>query len=131
VRYVHGIAPKRERIYDVRGIAEVEALPEFYQWVRKPEIGERWERTEDCLSMPWSVILKSPSEARAAAAAREVRQHIRWNCDSGLATRILFSLKLIAVRGPAKLLRMTRLTAMAELARALVPGSLRRRRSIL
>jgi len=97
VRYVHGIAPRSERLYELAGIAEVEALPEFHRWIRKPEIGTKVQRTVDCLSMPWSLILKAPTEVQATAAAERVRRLIRWNwrIGSGSARRAALYLKFM------------------------------------
>jgi hypothetical protein len=109
VRYVHGIAARRECIYHTQGIAEVEALPEFCRWVKKPEIGGQVERTVDCLSMPWSLILKTTSENRAEAAAREVRRLIRWNCpDAGVFSRRAMMLKVRILRGLSRIRRTLR-----------------------
>jgi len=106
VRYVHGIATRRECIYHTQGLAEVEALPEFWRWVKKPEIGGQVERTVDCLSMPWSLILKASSEAGAEAAAREVRRLIRWNCiAAGPLSRGAMMLKVRIPRGLTRIRR--------------------------
>jgi hypothetical protein len=102
-RYVHGVALKRERVYELRGIAEVEALPEFYRWVQKPVIGMRVQRTVDCLSMPWSVLLRAPAQWQTAAAARIVRQLIVWNNRIGYAKRSALWLRLAMLKGPPKL----------------------------
>jgi len=79
VRYVHGIATRRAFIYELRGVAEVEAMPEFAGWVQRPELGQEVAITVDALSMPWSVVLRAASQADAAAAAAEVRRLLRWN----------------------------------------------------
>lgn len=103
--YVHGVSHRRERIYDLQGIAEVEALPQFHRWIKRPAIGCRVERTLDCLSMPWSVLLKAATEEQAATAAAEVRRLIRWNRRTGLARRAALSLSFLVRRGPARLRR--------------------------
>jgi hypothetical protein len=98
VRYVHGIAFRSEHLCELDGIEEVEALPEFHAWVRKPEIGTKIQRTVDCLSMPWSLVLKAPTELQVAAAAERVRCLIQWNRRIGTARRAALSVKLLAPR---------------------------------
>ncbi len=111
VRYVHGIAATADTIYDVEGIDAVESLAEFHQWVKKPVVGMRIERTVDSLSMPWSLLLKAPTEARADAAAAEVRRLVRWNGRTGPATRAAQAAKFKLQRGVAKLRRMALLAS--------------------
>jgi hypothetical protein len=55
--YVHGIAMRRERICTVDGDQEVEALPCFAGWVKKPKLGDRMVPTVDSLTAPWCVLL--------------------------------------------------------------------------
>jgi hypothetical protein len=105
VRYVHGVGQNRERLYDLQGVAQVEALPEFYTWVRKPVVGMQVEPTTDSLGMPWSLILKSPTELLAAQAAIEVRRLIRWNINTSVAQRAAIDVKL-NVQGYATRLRI-------------------------
>jgi len=93
VRYVHGVAQRPERICEVEGLEEVEALPEFHSWVRKPVVGTKTQRTVDCLSMPWCVILKAPTEPQVARAAHQVRQRIQWNRHVGSVKRTALSIK--------------------------------------
>jgi hypothetical protein len=102
-RYVHGVARKRERLYELGGIAEVEALPEFYAWVQKPVIGMRVQPTVDCLTMPWSLLLRAPTQEQTATAARMVRQLIVWNTRVGYAKRAALWLRLAMLKGPARL----------------------------
>jgi hypothetical protein len=89
VRYVHGVATRRERICQLEGIREIEALPEFYGWVRKPVIGEQLEPTVDSLSMPFSLILKAPTQDALSEAAAQVRRTLRWNRSVGLGRRFV------------------------------------------
>jgi biotin carboxylase len=103
VRYVHGVALRRERLYELHGIAEVEALPEFYKWVKKPVTGIRVQRTLDCLSMPWSLILRAPTYSQTSAAAGAVRHLIGWNRRVGRARRAALSLQLAMPKGLARL----------------------------
>ncbi len=75
--YVHGIATRRERIHALQGTGEIERLPGFAGWVKKPAIGDRVVPTVSSLTAPWCVLLTLPSgdEATlndAAAAARSL-----------------------------------------------------------
>jgi hypothetical protein len=105
VRYVHGVAFRRERLCELHGIAEVEALPEFYKWVKKPVVGMRVPRTVDCLSMPWSLILQAPTQSQTATAAGRVRRLIGWNNHTGPAKRAAVSLRLAMPKGVIRLRR--------------------------
>ena len=79
VRYVHGVAGRRERIYDLAGLEEVAALGTFHRWVKKPAVGEMLERTADSLTMPYSLLLRGPDQATLAGDARRARELLRWN----------------------------------------------------
>jgi hypothetical protein len=111
VRYVHGAAEEADTIYDVEGMDAVESLPEFHQWVKKPAVGMRIVRTVDSLSMPWSLVLKAPTEARAAAAAAAVRRLVRWNSRTGTVARAMLAAKFKLQRGVAKVRRMALLAS--------------------
>jgi heptaprenyl diphosphate synthase len=76
-RYVHGIAKGGALACDDRVIHEVEQLPSFDGWAKKPIASQREPATVDCMSMPWSLVLSAPVgtnlEADEAAA--------RWLLD--------------------------------------------------
>jgi hypothetical protein len=114
-RYVHGVARKRERLYELGGIAEVEALPEFYRWVQKPVIGMRVQRTIDCLTMPWSLLLRASTQEQTATAARMVRQLIVWNTRVGYAKRAGLWLRLAMLKAPARLRQVLATTQFRKL----------------
>lgn len=103
VRYVHGVAYRRERLYEVEGIRHIEALPEFCRWVKQPRVGLRVERTVDALTMPWSLILKASTEAEAASAAGRVRELISWNRHTRTGMRMALSVQFKAARVLARL----------------------------
>ncbi len=88
VRYVHGISRREERIFQLRGIEAVEAMPEFRSWVIRPEVGAKVAVTRDLLTMPYSLILEAESQQQAAAAANRVRSLLQWNRNVGLAQRL-------------------------------------------
>jgi heptaprenyl diphosphate synthase len=85
---VHGVATRHERIYRLEGISEIEALPQFYKWVRKPVVGETLVPTLDSLSMPFSLVLKAPTQDELTEAAAQVRRILRWNRSVGLGRRL-------------------------------------------
>ncbi len=103
VRYVHGISHRRERLYDLEGIVQIEALPEFCRWVKRPQIGAHVEQTIDALTMPWSLILKASTETQAATAAVKVRDLIRWNRTTKRSVRVALSLRFKVPRALARL----------------------------
>jgi hypothetical protein len=105
VRYVHGIALRSEHVYQLDGVQQVEALPEFHRWVRKPEIGAKIQRTVDYLTIPWSVVLKASTESQVAAAAERVRGLVRWNWNIGSARRAAPSVRFGAPRALQRLRR--------------------------
>jgi len=104
VRYVHGVAQRPERICELEGIEEIEALPEFHSWVKKPIVGTTTQRTVDCLSMPWCVVLKAATEPQVARAANRVRHLIEWNRHVGSIKQAALSIKFRVPR----LLNVTR-----------------------
>jgi ATP-grasp domain len=110
VRYVHGVAHRPERICELEGIEEVEALPEFHSWVKKPVIGTRIPRTVDCLSMPWCVVLKAATEPQVAEAAISVRQLIQWNRHVGSVRQAALSVKFKIPRVVKLIQREIRMT---------------------
>jgi hypothetical protein len=88
VQYVHGIATRREIVVRLQGVNEVEALPSFRAWARKPCVGDRMTPTIDALTMPWSLALANPSAEALAIDAIAARQLISWNQSVGSVRRI-------------------------------------------
>jgi hypothetical protein len=89
VRYVHGIAERHERIYRLDGMPEVESLPEFHAWVKKPVVGAFMEPTRDLFSMPFSLVLKGASQEQLTAAAAKIREILQINRSVGPARRAI------------------------------------------
>ncbi len=98
MRYVHGIATRAETVYRLEGVAQIEAMPEFYAWVKKPDLGTRLEVTTDILTMPYCVILQGPDDAALVAAAANVRRLLRWNASVSVPRRVLLGLWLLGRR---------------------------------
>ncbi len=101
VRYVHGVAVRHERLLRIDGITEVEALPEFDQWVNRPQVGDRAAPTVDLLTMPWSLIIKAPTESAVDAAAAAVRRTLRYNDAHSALISPLVRLVDLLRRGPS------------------------------
>ena len=89
VQYMHGIATRREIIVELQGIDEVEALPSFRCWAKKPHVGDRITPTIDALTMPWSLVLANRSPETLAADATTANELIRWNASVGEVRRTL------------------------------------------
>lgn len=133
VRYVHGVANRRERIYHLEGLESVEALATFHRWVKRPATGEMLERTADSLTMPYSLLLRGASQEELAADAARARALLRWNTAGGWSRRAVVETRSFA--GRARTTAAERLSALLEpqsrniapIARTrLVPGLWRR-----
>jgi hypothetical protein len=98
VRYVHGIASRRERIYDLKGVDGVEALATFDRWVKRLAIGQMLERTADSLTMPYSLLLRGSSQEALAADAISARALLRWNTAGGWPRRVMVEVRSFAQR---------------------------------
>src|SRR6266702_643747 len=72
-------------------LREVESLPEFHKWVKKPVVGTYLQPTRDVLSMPFSLILKGATQEQLAATAAKVRQILQINRSVGAVRRGLVS----------------------------------------
>jgi hypothetical protein len=101
VRYVHGVASRRERIYDLAGLDDVEALTTFYRWVKRPAVGEMLERTADSLTMPYSLLLRGPDQAILAGDAIRARELVRWNSAATSLRQALVEARCFAERARA------------------------------
>jgi hypothetical protein len=98
VRYVHGVASRRERIYDLKGVDGVEALATFDRWVKTLAIGQMLERTADSLTMPYSLLLRGSSQEALAADAISARALLRWNRAGGWPRRAMVEARSFAQR---------------------------------
>jgi len=115
VRYVHGVAERDGRIYRLEGVREVESLPEFHKWVKKPVVGSYMQQTRDLLSMPFSLILRGATQEQLTAAGAKVRQILQINRSVGPARRAFVSANSQARRGArAARIRVAALSATPE-----------------
>jgi hypothetical protein len=112
VRYVHGVASRRERIYDLKGADTVEALATFHRWVKRPAIGQILERTADSLTMPFSLLLRGSSQEELAADAIRARALLRWNTTGGWPRRTVVEACSFAER--ARIAAAERLSMLLE-----------------
>lgn len=79
----YGISQDDGLISSLRGIEEVEQLPEFVRWPVRPRIGDELVPTEDLRGAPYIVELSCPgSEDDARELIDRVQQMVRWNTDS-------------------------------------------------
>jgi heptaprenyl diphosphate synthase len=134
-RYVHGVADQQTRIYRLEGVQEVEALPEFHQWVKQPRLGMPLEPTCDMLSMPYSLLLKGHSQEHLALTASRVREILKLNRSVGMARRAIVSttarVRLASLAGAPEgviepIARGVSLRGMARRSRELVAHALGR-----
>lgn len=89
VRYVHGVAERHERICRLEGLHDIESLPEFHQWVKKPDVGALTQPTRDLMTMPFSLLLKGASQEQLTVAAAKVRGLLQINRSVGPARRAM------------------------------------------
>lgn len=113
VRYVHGVASRRERIYDLRGVDSVEAFATFHRWVKKPAIGQMLERTADSLTMPYSLLLRGPSQEDLAGDAIRARALLRWNIACTWPQRAVVEVRSFTER--VRIAALERLSTLLEL----------------
>lgn len=78
---VLGVSEDDGRICDVTGVEEVERLPGFHGWVRRPVEGLQVHSTVDLDSTPWAaqIVAEEPETIRRSATA--ARQTLRWNTE--------------------------------------------------
>jgi hypothetical protein len=115
VRYVHGVAEHDGRIYRLEGVREVESLPEFHKWVKKPVVGTHMQPTRDLLTMPFSLILRGATQEQLMLAAAKIRQILQINRSVGPARRAFVSANSQARRYTrAARIRLAALSATPE-----------------
>ncbi len=87
---VYGLAHSRTVIHSLTGLDEVEAMPEFINWITRPEIGNKIFPTDHLYSAPYMLDVWVPdSLADRTALVERIRATIRWNeKPSALAERL-------------------------------------------
>ncbi len=77
---VGGTVSRTERVFNLSGVDEVEAMPEFLFWTEDPPVvGERLHMTTDIFGSAYMAVIQGPSDEHAALAADEIRRAIGWN----------------------------------------------------
>ena len=102
--YVHGIATRDEFICDLQGVEQVEALPEFVRWVKKPGVGEHVLPTIDMFTSPWCAVLVGNKGPQGLIdRAEQMRAALRWNLRSDHASQIAARSRWIARKAIKKI----------------------------
>jgi len=70
---VNGSSTHHDVLAEVAGVAEVESMPGFVMWIKKPEVGDTIVPTRDLLANPWSLYLWGPDDPTLDRADEEVR----------------------------------------------------------
>lgn len=73
---VNGSSTTHDILAAVGGVAEVEAMPGFVMWIKKPEVGDTVVPTRDLLANPWSVYFWGADDASLDRADEDVRATI-------------------------------------------------------
>ena len=112
---VYGVSEESGLIATVRGVAAVEAMPEFVSWAVKPNVGDNLEPTTDLRGAPYIAELSCPGDrSDALALMNDVRALVTWNVDAGKRSIMTAALGSTARRGRRKtrwmLRRLTRRT---------------------
>lgn len=74
---INGSAVRRDVIARVEGVREVEGMPEFLMWIKKPKVGNTVVPTRDLIANSWSVHCWGPDDEALDATTRRVREAIR------------------------------------------------------
>ena len=101
---VYGVSARAGIIQSVSGIEEVEALPEFVNWVLKPRVGDRLWVTTDLRSAPYIIELRHRgSDDDSTALIARVRAAIAWNQSTNGVSWLRARARDVMRRGPPKL----------------------------
>jgi predicted ATP-grasp superfamily ATP-dependent carboligase len=91
-----GVSREHDVIYQLSGVEEIEALPQFVRWAAKPEFGQRLEPTDSVYNRPYSVILSSTEPGfDLKALADQVEHTIRWNERVPQARRLVWQMSRV------------------------------------
>ena len=81
VRKIAGPVLDAARVFNVQGLDEVEALPEFLFWIKRPKVGERLQPTVDIFGSAYIAAIQGPDEDHLERTSRLVRELVGWNCS--------------------------------------------------
>lgn len=86
--YVHGVSTETAVVETLEGMAEVERLPEFAGWVRRPTIGMQVVPTVGLLTSPYCLLLRGNSKQKLREVSSLVRALITWNRSADAASTV-------------------------------------------
>lgn len=86
---VNGISTTTGLVYEIDGLDEVEARPDFVAWAQRPRIGARLTPTVDLLNRPWRAVVRVGSDADYDRIASELHAGLRLNDSSTGARRLV------------------------------------------
>jgi glutathione synthase/RimK-type ligase-like ATP-grasp enzyme len=90
-------------LYELQGIRELEALPEFRSWAVKPAPGDTLRRTVDLLTVPYAFRLQSyGSPAELVAVADRAEALLRINAQVGALRKLSIKARSLWRRARAK-----------------------------
>lgn len=79
VRKIAGIAERAERVFNLQGLAEVEARPEFLFWLKRLRVGDRLQPTVDLFGAAYVAVIQEPDENSLDHATERIQDLVRWN----------------------------------------------------
>lgn len=79
VRKIAGAVEDPERVFNLQGLEQVQAMPQFLFWVKRPEVGERLQPTVDIFGSAFIAVIQGPDEAALDRTAHRVRDLVGWN----------------------------------------------------
>ena len=86
---INGSSTTHGMVYEIEGLAEVEARSDFVAWGQPPKIGARLVPSVDLLRRPWRAIVRIPGEHAYDTVAAELRSTLRINGRSTGARRLV------------------------------------------
>jgi D-aspartate ligase len=96
---VAGISRDAGLVHNVRGVDEVEQLPEFRRWDKQVKPGDVLSPTVDLFTIPYSVHLRSyRGEEAIHEAAERVRALVRWNVSPSAGERAGAALRRLGTK---------------------------------
>ena len=81
---IDGSATRSDRIARIDGMVEVEQLPQFVMWIKKPKVGNAVVPTRDLVANPWSLYCWGPDDEALDAATERVHATLRLTGASQL-----------------------------------------------